>query len=217
MRTPIVVDMDCSDGTMTRSTGGSEPSHWIREDEIEWISKISSGTFARVYKGVYKGRLVAVKMLKGQLDAKKIYGKWHIKVDGTAQSEPEETKFVKYLKTKDIREEDLKAAVDNLDSIISKTKEGIAEYMDLSSEPVDENLIDQSVAIAFDEVGKVIPSLRTNLNDVDVSVDEAIKLTTLDPEEAYYRIEISTAIAEVVALAASYTKEQMDVARSIIR
>ena len=43
---------------------------WIPETAIEWRSKISSGTFARVYKGVYRGRVVAIKKLKGRLDEK---------------------------------------------------------------------------------------------------------------------------------------------------
>ena len=70
-KAPIVVDVDDESG----GGGGAhdaEDSYWIRENEIQWLNKISSGTFARVYKGVYDGKVVAVKMLKGKLDEKMI-------------------------------------------------------------------------------------------------------------------------------------------------
>ncbi|KAH3757001.1 Phagocytosis 2 [Pelomyxa schiedti] len=49
----------------------SEKTSWIPEDQIKYISKISSGTFAKVYKARYAGKIVAVKVLKSTcLDGK---------------------------------------------------------------------------------------------------------------------------------------------------
>eukprot|EP00727_Mastigamoeba_balamuthi_P002023 m51a1_g11818 putative ankyrin repeat-containing protein (1896) ;mRNA; f:398836-406865 len=59
----IVVDRQLSD---------SAESYWIKEEEIKWLSKISSGSFAKVFKAIYDGKVVAVKILKGRLDNKVI-------------------------------------------------------------------------------------------------------------------------------------------------
>ncbi|KAH3759211.1 protein serine/threonine kinase [Pelomyxa schiedti] len=51
----------------------SEKTSWIPEEQIKYISKISSGTFAKVYKAKYAGKIVAVKVLKSTcLDGKVI-------------------------------------------------------------------------------------------------------------------------------------------------
>ena len=62
----ILVDM--------RSGGAGEQTSeaWIPEEDILWVSRISSGSFSRVYKGVYRNRYVAIKMLKGGLSARNI-------------------------------------------------------------------------------------------------------------------------------------------------
>ena len=72
---PIVVDVSLTEeqGTEAKTPYGHEDAiNWIAEDDIQWLQKISSGAFARVYKGVYRNRVVAIKMLKGKLDAKMI-------------------------------------------------------------------------------------------------------------------------------------------------
>jgi len=64
---PIVVDV-----SEHSETEEDDSINWIAENDIKWLQKISSGAFARVYKGVYQGKIVAIKLLKGKLDAKMI-------------------------------------------------------------------------------------------------------------------------------------------------
>jgi serine/threonine protein kinase len=45
---------------------------WIRESEIKLVKKISSGAYAKVFKGVYKDTPVAIKVLKGSLTEENI-------------------------------------------------------------------------------------------------------------------------------------------------
>lgn len=62
----ILVDM------RSGSSGEQSSEAWIPEEDIFWVSRISSGTFSRVYKGIYKGKYVAIKILKGGLCARNI-------------------------------------------------------------------------------------------------------------------------------------------------
>eukprot|EP01105_Mastigella_eilhardi_P014059 TRINITY_DN3199_c0_g1_i1.p1 TRINITY_DN3199_c0_g1~~TRINITY_DN3199_c0_g1_i1.p1 ORF type:complete len:564 (-),score=129.32 TRINITY_DN3199_c0_g1_i1:79-1770(-) len=51
-------------------SAGDDGSVWIPENQVELTDKISSGSFAKVYKAMFHGDIVAVKVLKGRLDEK---------------------------------------------------------------------------------------------------------------------------------------------------
>ena len=44
----------------------------IGEEEIEFKERIGKGTYGEVYKGIVRGKYVAVKVLKGQFDQRTI-------------------------------------------------------------------------------------------------------------------------------------------------
>eukprot|EP01107_Rhizomastix_libera_P000920 TRINITY_DN1173_c0_g1_i12.p1 TRINITY_DN1173_c0_g1~~TRINITY_DN1173_c0_g1_i12.p1 ORF type:complete len:1032 (-),score=299.45 TRINITY_DN1173_c0_g1_i12:129-2813(-) len=71
--TAIVVDVSReSQNKIEAEQPEDSESYWINENELEWVNKISAGTFAKVYKAMYRGKLAAVKVLKGTLDEKTV-------------------------------------------------------------------------------------------------------------------------------------------------